>query len=454
MNEPVPYAPTAGISYSPSESVYWDHDALSGEIDRTFEICHGCRMCFKYCDSFPLLFSFIDERHDGDVRKISEIETEQVMDACFQCKLCEVQCPYTVRENHEFLLDFPKLVHRYKAQKTAKHGVSFRNKMLGDPEKTAKLVRSTFGIADKLNQKSRIHRKFMDFLLGIHNEKNLPKFPRKTFTSWAETENLISGESEGEVVLFPTCYVENNEPKIGQDTVKVLKKNGVSVTCEKGLACCGMPAWESGDLKTMQDFATKNLDLLEPHVKAGKKVVAINPTCSMMLRQEYPELVKEEDKKRALLLAEKVADPSEYLWSIRNEERFNTDFATTPQKVSYHTPCHLRAQSIGFKARDLLRKIPGVKVDTTMECCGHDGTFAMKTESFEASVRIGKKSFDSMSESSAEIWATDCPLAAMQFDQHADRRPMHPMSILAQAYDETGFSTSVDQIQETDSKNE
>ena len=255
-------------------------------------------------------------------------------------------------------------------------------------------------------------------------------------------------------MLFPTCYVENNEPEIGQDTVKVLKKNGVSVTCEKGLACCGMPAWESGDLKTMQDFATKNLDLLEPHVKAGKKVVAINPTCSMMLRQEYPELVKEEDKERALLLAKKIADPSEYLWSIRNEERFNTDFATTPQKVSYHTPCHLRAQSIGFKARDLLRKIPGVKVDTTMECCGHDGTFAMKTESFEASVRIGKKSFDSMSESSAEIWATDCPLAAMQFDQHADRRPMHPMSILAQAYDETGFSTSVDQIQETDSKNE
>jgi Fe-S oxidoreductase len=204
----------------------------------------------------------------------------------------------------------------------------------------------------------------------------------------------------------------------------------------------------------MRDFASKNLDLLEPHIKAGKKVIAINPTCSMMLRQEYPELVKEEDKDRALALANNIADPSEYLWSIRNEERFNTDFATTPQEVSYHTPCHLRAQSIGFKARDLLRKIPGVKVDTTMECCGHDGTFAMKTESFEASVRIGKKSFDSMSESSAEIWATDCPLAAMQFDQHTNRRPMHPMSILAKAYDDSGFPTAIDQTAETDSKNE
>ena len=93
MNEPVPYAPTAGISYSPSESVYWDHDALSGEIDRTFEICHGCRMCFKYCDSFPLLFSFIDERHDGDVRKISEIETEQVMMLVFSASFAKFSVP-------------------------------------------------------------------------------------------------------------------------------------------------------------------------------------------------------------------------------------------------------------------------------------------------------------------------------------------------------------------------
>ena len=454
MSEPISYSPTEGISYSPSEDIYWDTDALSLEIDRTFEICHGCRMCFKYCDSFPLLFSFIDERHDGDVRKISEIETEQVMDACFQCKLCEVQCPYTVRENHEFLLDFPKLVHRYKAQRTAREGVTFRNKILGNPEKTAKIIRRTSGIADKLNQRSRLHRKFLELLVGIHQDKNLPKYPKITFSSWAESKNLISKPSEGEVVVFPTCYVENNEPQIGQDTVTVLQKNEVSVTCEKGFECCGMPAWEAGDLASMREFASRNLDILEPHVKAGKKVIAINPTCSMMLKQEYPELVSIQDKDRALKVAENITDPSEYLWSLRNEERFNTDFSSSPQKVSYHTPCHLRAQSIGFKARDLLRKIPGVKVDTTMECCGHDGTYAMKTEGFEASVRIGKKSFDSMSESSAEVWATDCPLAAMQFDQHSDRRPMHPMSILAKAYEESGFPYPVNKIEEKETTND
>jgi len=118
MTGPIPYSPTPGLSYDPSDNVYWDPQGLADEIDRTFESCQGCRMCFKYCDSFPLLFSFVDDHHDGDVRGITDDETARVFDACFQCKLCEVQCPYSARDNHEFLLDFPKLVHRYRAQKT------------------------------------------------------------------------------------------------------------------------------------------------------------------------------------------------------------------------------------------------------------------------------------------------------------------------------------------------
>jgi glycerol-3-phosphate dehydrogenase subunit C len=443
---PISYSPTDGLSYDPSEPVYWDGGALAKEIERTFEICHGCRMCFKYCDSFPSLFSFIDDRHDGDVRKITEAETAQVMDECFQCKLCEVQCPYTVRDEHEYLLDFPKLVHRYKAQRTKERGkVTLRDKVLGDPDRTAKAARASRGAANTLNSRSKIHRQFLEKTLGIHPEKELPSFARQTFEKWATAEGLISeNPADGEAVLFQTCYVQHNEPEIGKDTVEVLQHNLVDITCEAGLNCCGMPAWESGDLDTMQKKASANLAKLLPHVEAGKKVLAINPTCSMMLRQEYPELVAEADREKAATVADAVMDPAEFLWSIRKEERFNEDFKSTPGDVSYHAPCHLRAQAVGFKGRDLIRKIPGVTPSTTMECCGHDGTYAMKTEGFEVSVRIGKKAFDGMNAASdAEVWATDCPLAATQFGQHAGRRPMHPMSILAKAYREDGFPTKV-----------
>jgi Fe-S oxidoreductase len=172
-----------------------------------------------------------------------------------------------------------------------------------------------------------------------------------------------------------------------------------------------------------------------PHVDAGSKVIAINPTCSMMLRREWPELLEGVDRERAARLAAAVRDPSEFLWSIRKEDRFNTDFRSSPEgRVAYHAPCHLRTQGVGFKGRDLLRKLPGVTPHTVMECCGHDGTHAMMVGGFEYSQRVGKRSFDDMNDAGAELWATDCPLAALQFEQHAGRKALHPMSILAKAY--------------------
>ncbi len=438
-SKPVSYLPTEGLCYDPSEEKYWDEDALGDELTRVFEVCHGCRMCFKYCDSFPSLFSFIDDQHDGDVEKVTEAQTRVVMDQCFQCKLCEVQCPYTPRDEHEFQLDFPKLVHRYQAIRARNEGIPMRRKVLGDPDLAGKAARLSLGLANVMNRNG-LHRWFMEKVLGVHRDKLLPDFASSTFGSWASKQKLVRDEPGGEAVLFPTCYVENNEPHVGRDTIEVMQHNSVDISCPQGLECCGMPAWEHGDLETLRERAHKNLDVLMPHVEQGAKVVVINPTCSMMMRREYPELLEGEDRKRAEKLAEAVRDSGEFLWSLRDEDRFNTDFKSNPgTEVAYHAPCHLRTQSVGFKGRDLLRKIPGVKPRTVMECGGHDGTYAMSLEGFEPSQRIGKKAFDGMEDADAEIWATDCPLAAIQFKQHAGRKPMHPMSVLARAYREDGF---------------
>ena len=429
----VSYQPTDGLSYDPREDVYWEPEALGKELTRAFEVCHGCRMCFKYCDSFPQLFKFIDDDHDGDVRKLTSEQTAVVVDACFQCKLCEVQCPYTPRDGHAFQLDIPKLLHRYQAQRVKRDGLSRQRKWLGDPDKTGKLARASLGMANVMNR-VRLHRWFLEKFLGVHRDKQLPDFARKTFESWAESAGKI-GEPGGEVVLFQTCYVQHNEPEIGKDTLEVFEKNGVDIRCSKGLECCGMPAWEGGDLEGFRRHAKANLELLEPWVDAGAEVVAINPTCSMMLRREYPELVAEEDRERAEKVAAAVRDPGEKLWSLRNEERFvGSVEGAVPDQISYHAPCHLRAQGVGFKGRDAMRKVLGTKVATVMECCGHDGTYAMTVEGFEPSQRIGKKAFDGMIKPKTELWATDCPLAALQFEQHAGVKPLHPMTILAKAY--------------------
>jgi len=440
-DRPISYTPTDGLTYDPEEPRYWEPEALQKEISRTFEICHGCRMCFKFCDSFPSLFDFID-KNGGDVRRLTAAQTETVFDECFQCKLCEVQCPYTVRDNHEYQLDFPRLVHRWEAQRARRDGVPFRRRILGDPDGAGRMARASFGMANVMNRVG-LHRWFMEKFLGVHRDKLLPDFAARTFESWAEGQGLIPETPGGEAVLFQTCYVQNNEPEIGQDTVDVLQKNQVDVSCARGLQCCGMPAWEHGDLEALRRQASHNLDVLLPFVEAGSKVLVVNPTCSMMLRREYPELVRQGDRERARKLAQAVSDPSEFLWSIRNEERFNTDFKSRPDSVAYHAPCHLRAQGVGFKGRDLLRKIPGVQPTTTMECCGHDGTYAMSVEGFEPSQRIGAKAFAGVQEGSPQVCATDCPLAAVQFQQHAGNKGLHPMTILARAYRPDGFPTAV-----------
>jgi Fe-S oxidoreductase len=443
-DRPISYQPTDGLTYDPEDAAYWQRPLLDKEITRVFEICHGCRMCFKFCDSFPTLFRLLDDDvHAGDVRTLASGEVASVMGQCFQCKLCEVQCPYTPRDHHEYQVDFPRLVHRYQAVQSRAHGVRWRDRLLADPDRAGAAARASLGVADALNRVSA-HRWLMEKALGIHRDKRLPPFAPSTFERWAErTGRLRDAPGAAEVVLFQTCYVQNNEPQIGRDTVEVLERSGVSVGCVRGLRCCGMPAWEHGDLDTLRASARANLDVLTPHVRAGARVLAINPTCAMMMRREYPELVAGPDRERARALATAVQDPGEFLWSIRREPRFARDFASTPARVAYHAPCHLRAQAVGFKGRDLLRQIPGVSVQSVLECCGHDGTYAMKVESFEASRRIGQKAFTGMAEAGAEVWVTDCPLAAVQFEQHAGVKALHPMTVLARAYRADGFPTPV-----------
>jgi glycerol-3-phosphate dehydrogenase subunit C len=446
MSDIISYLPTDGLSYDPSEEIYWEKSMLQKELTRVYEVCNGCRMCFKFCDSFPDLFRFIDDEHDGDVRKITETQTQSVMDSCFQCKLCEVECPYTPRKGHEFLLDFPNLVHRHKAIKAKESGVALRHRILGNPDFAGQMARMSFGMANTMNKVS-LHRWFLEKFLGVHRDKLLPDFASTTFERWAHIEKKLEAEpSEGsEAILFQTCYVQNNEPHIGRDVCEVMDANKVCMDCTGGLGCCGMPAWEKGDLTTLRERAKHNLDVLEPWIRASKKIVVINPTCSMMMRQEYLHLLDGEDRERAEKLAPLVMDVSEFLWGLRKDDRFNTDFLSSPgDEVAYHAPCHLRAQGKGFKGRDLLRKLPSadggkIKVKAVIECCGHDGTYAMSVEGFEPSQKYGKKAFDGMLEKDSEIWATDCPLAAIQFQQFAGVKPMHPMSILARAYRKDGF---------------
>jgi glycerol-3-phosphate dehydrogenase subunit C len=441
------YAPTDGLTYNPNEALYWDEAALEKEIVRAFDLCHGCRMCFKFCQSFPTLFKAVDEH--GDVRRLPAAIRLQVVDECFQCKLCYTQCPYTVAEGHEFKLDFPRLLMRAKAVQRRRDGIPLRDKLLADPDRLGALGTLTPALANWANT-LKPNRILMEKVGGIHRDKLLPTFESTTFETWFRQQTGGSDETASgttPVVLFATCFVNYNRTSPGQAAFRVLQHNDCRIACPK-TECCGMPSLDAGDIRTAQDKARRNVRALLPYVDRGYKVAVINPTCSLTMRQEYPELLNDPADPAMAEAAKKVAaatrDISEFLFELRQAGLFKEDFQSTPGgAVAYHAPCHLRMQNVGFRGRDLLRRIPGVKPKLVAECCGHDGTWAMKTENFEQSLKTGSKAFDGMREAQADVWSTDCPLAGVQFQQACGRQPLHPIEILDRAYRKDGFPTAV-----------
>ncbi len=448
-----PYAPTAGLTYNPNDPQYFDASALRGELDRAFDLCHSCRLCFKYCQSFPTLFQGVDD-NDGDARGLPAEVTQQVLDECFGCRLCYINCPYTPADGHEFQLDFPALVLRARAQQARESGVARREKMLADPDKLGRQGTTLPGVANAVNR-NKLFRRVLEGAVGIHRDKLLPTFESPTFEKWFERQTDGQRETASgaqKVVLFYTCFVNYNRPAVGRDAVEVLTHNECQVACPQAV-CCGMPALDGGDL----DFATRqaryNVELLSPYVDRGYAVVAINPTCSLMLKREYPLLLDDAGQPELRDAAARVSaasrDLCEFLLELRKAGDFREDFRSTPAgKVAYHAPCHLRQQAIGFPAQQLLRRIPEVKVERVDQCSGHDGTWAMKKEYFELSLKNGRKAFDEMQDVESELWASDCPLAAVQFEQATGRRPVHPVQILARAYRPDGFERAVPQPEE------
>ena len=431
-------APTEGLSYSPIEAKYHDPEMLAMELERVFDICHGCRLCFNLCPSFPALFKAVDA-HDGDVRKLTSSETDNVIDTCYQCKLCYIKCPYTPGDGHHFQLDFPRLLQRAKVMRVEKHGLQLRERLLGNPDLLGKLAGLVPWLANLANRIPP-NRWVMEKLLGIHRKKLLPDFHGQSFQGWFDSgrhgHKLDGGN--GKVFLFPTCFVNFNNPDVGKAAVEVFARNDLTVKCDYR-RCCGMPALDGGDVPRAQELARANIAQLLPYVKEGYKVLAINPTCSMMMRKEYPDLVGGGD---ADLLAGAVMDPNEYLDILRKDGKLNKAFKSTPKTINCHVPCHLRAQNIGYRSRVMMRGIGGdTEVELVTECCVHDGTWAMKKEFFELSLQWGGKAFEGMK--GEALVTTDCPLAAIQFEQATGKRPMHPLQVLARAYREDGFDYSV-----------
>ncbi len=412
---------------------YYQPDTVLTEMDRIFEICHGCRRCHSLCQAFPTLFDLIDSSASGDLEPENHRKSYGlVADQCYLCDRCYMnKCPYT--PPHEWAVDFPHVMLQMKAQKLKKGEVKLRDKILTSTEVVGKFagIPIVVNLINKVN-KVKPTRKLLEKTFGIAADSPLPEFHHKTLRKTGKT--IKPEHADAKVVLFSTCYCNYNRPDIGEDLIKVFEHNQIEVVLPKKQTCCGMPKFELGDFVAIAKNKEQHVKLLLPFVEQGFDIVAPVPSCVLMFKQELPLLFPTDAALKKIRNA--FYDPFDYLVRRYKAGKLNTDFKHSLGDISYHVACHLEVQNIGPKTQQLLQLIPGTKISTISRCSGHDGTYAVKKEFRQNSLRIGKPVFTRVDKDQANYYTSDCPIAAAQIASQVQRedKPLHPFTLLRKAY--------------------
>ncbi len=411
---------------------FYDEAATFKEMERVFDICHGCRRCVSLCGSFPTLFDLVDNSKTMEVDGVDKKDYWKVVDQCYMCDLCYLtKCPYV--PPHEWNLDFPHTMLRAKAIKFKKGEVKASEKFLASTDVHGQFagIPVVVQVANAVNS-TKPARKLMEKALDVHQDAWLPKLATKKFRSGAAESKphaVVNGaKTPGKVVIFSTCYVNYNEPGIGHDLLKVLDHNAIPYEIVSKEACCGMPKLELGDLDGVAKSKEANIPVLQRYAAEGYAILSAVPSCTLMFKQEIPLMFPNDADVQAVKAA--MFDPFEYLMARKRDGLLKTEFPKSLGKISYQIPCHGRVQNIGKKTEEMLKMVPGTSVHTHERCSGHAGTFGVKKEYHPMAMKIGKPLFKAMANhkdgGAPDVISSDCPLGGHHIAQGFDVNKHHP----------------------------
>jgi len=413
------------MKFDLNSAEFWDPQAIRKELLRVFDICYGCTLCHTLCPSFVSLFQLVDENF-GEVDRLKDEQVKHVVDQCYQCKLCYSICPYV--PPHEWEIDFPRTMMRANLVDAKQRGASLADRLFGDTDRVGSLASWVAPLVTWANQ-NRSLRRVMEKVLGVHRARLLPTFHAEPFAKWLRKRPALpKGNGEEKVALFYTCLVNYNEPEIGKAAVGVFQKNAIECVVPEQ-QCCGLPFLDVGLMDRAMKKIKSNVAALSQAVRQRYTIVVPSASCSYMIKQDYPRFLPTEDSK---LVAENTWDLSEYLVKVHERGKLDIGFSEKIGKIRYHQPCHLKAQNIGYKAQELMGLIPGAEISRMQCCSGHDGTWSVKKENFEASMKVGRPLFKFLKTEACTV--TDCPLSAIQVQQGTGKKPVHPIVVMARAY--------------------
>ncbi len=425
---------------------FHDEGQAMAEMERVFDICHGCRRCVSLCQSFPTLFDLVDATDDGEVHGVRKEAYWTVVDQCYLCDLCYMtKCPYT--PPHPWQLDFPHLMLRAKAIKYRKGRVAANERFLASTDVHGRFAGIPI-VVDLVNAVNSTHaaRRQMDSLLGVHPDAWMPSLASQRFR-WGRAMNnttftAVNGQrTPGKVAIFATCYVNYNEPGIGADLIKLLDHNQIPYEIVEKEQCCGMPRLELGDLDSVEQSWKANIPVLARYARDGWAILSAIPSCTLMFKQELPLMFPADADTQ--LVKQAMFDPFEYFIARHKDGLLKTDFKAALGNVSYHIPCHGRVQNIGRKTEEMFKLIGQtvtLRLNTVERCSGHAGTYGVKSAFHPVAMKIGKPVFKSMAKDEPDFISSDCALAGHHIAQGMAQAGtpakalQHPLSLVRIAY--------------------
>ncbi len=423
---------------------FTDPQKLDDELRRVFDICHGCRRCFNLCDSFPLLFDLIDASETMELDGVGSEDFKPVVDACTLCDMCYMtKCPYV--PPHAFNLDFPHLMLRYRAAEFQAGKTGFAEKQLAKTDRNGTLARPIAPLANWATKTTnKPTRTLLEKAAHIDRHAHLPAYHSQTFEAQAKSNPLPANAQAPafgrKAVLYATCFANYNRPGLGMAARALLSHNGVETEIVYP-TCCGMPKLEQGDLQAVADNAAIVSAALMPWIDKGYDVIALVPSCTLMLKSEWPLIVPQDPDIEKLAAA--TFDISEYIVDIAKREGLAPGLKPLTGGVSLHLACHARAQNMGPKAAEMLKLIPGNDVDVIERCSGHGGSWGIMKDHFETALKVGKPVARTALKNAKKYVSSECPLAGDHIVQGMERldesatpdHAPHPIELMALAYE-------------------
>ncbi|MFB6220680.1 MAG: anaerobic glycerol-3-phosphate dehydrogenase subunit C [Halolamina sp.] len=439
-----PEAPNTGEAFEPVEVF---PESTDFDLRPGADSCYKCSTCDTNCpvaevdDDFPgpkfqgpeqWRLKRRDEDHGVD---------DSVMD-CSNCMRCDNACPSGVplSQMHNTARG------EYVAEEMSTLSVEYwRNRLLANYRASASLASKTPRLANAVMNFGPA-RWLLEKTMGITSDREFPAFATETFREWWAREGAAAGSREraranrerrGEaadadkkVAYFHGCYANYNTPEVGKAMVRVFEQFGYEVVVpEQG--CSGTPMFANGMLDDARRHAEVNVSSMADLVEQGYDAIASCTSCSMALRQEYPELFDIdgiEDVGSHTFEAVEYLRIHEDLPGAIEEAAVDGELAA---EFAYHAPCHARNQGLEHQTVELFGDLDGVGVeDVGDSCSGISGTYGWKDEKYDTSMKIGAEMFDHMEAAEGETGLTECPTCAMQMEHGTGYEIRHPLELL------------------------